>query len=300
MGKILIAGGSGLIGQQLTNLLIADGFDVAILSRTENLNKPVKTFYWSPSKGEIDHNAFDNVSCIINLAGENIAGKRWTKTQKEKIISSRVESTNLLYQTVVKHKLNINTYISASAVGYYGAITSEKIFMENEPPYKDFLGDVCKQWEHAANQFENIGIRTFKLRTGVVFTKNGGALEKLIKPINFYLGAPLGNGKQYVPWIHIDDLCQMYLFVLKNNLLPGAYNAVAPEHVTNKELTYKLAKKLNKPILIPSVPAFALKLILGEMSKMVLYGSRVSPEKIMSSGFNFKYNTLNKALNQLL
>lgn len=300
MSKILIAGGSGLIGRYLTHLLIQSGYEVAILSRHQNLAGDVESYYWSPKDGVVDINAFNNVNCIINLAGENIGGKRWTKTQKEKIISSRVDSTNLLYQTVVENRLKISTYISASAVGYYGAITSEKIFTEIDSAYDDFLGNVCKKWEDSAIQFKNIGVRTVMLRTGVVLSKNGGALEKIIKPIKYYFGSPLGNGKQYMPWIHIEDLCQMYLFAITNNNVVGPINAVAPEHITNKQLTYEIAKKLKKPILLPSVPTFLIKILLGKMSKLVLFGSRVSSDKISSYGYKFRYPTIDGTLKQIL
>ncbi|MGV6860867.1 MAG: TIGR01777 family oxidoreductase [Putridiphycobacter sp.] len=297
--KVLIAGGSGLIGQNLMQLLLTEGYEVSILSRTENLNGSVKAYYWSPKKGEINLDALKEVDYIINLAGENIGGKKWSKSQKNKIQDSRMDSTKLLFNSVKNQKINLKAYISASAVGYYGAITSEKIYKESDPPHNDFLGQTCQIWEEAVDLFTTLDIRTAKLRTGVVLSKKGGALKKLVTPIKFFVGAPLGNGKQFMPWIHVDDLAKMYLFVMQHNQIKGPINAVAPQHVNNREFTKSIAKTIHRPILLPFVPKFMLKLVLGEMADMILYGSRVSAEKIIENGFTFKYESLNKALNQI-
>lgn len=292
MASILVTGGTGLIGSNLCNLLKSKGHTVSILSRSKT--KKTHVFHWNIEDNYIDDEAIVNTDYIIHLAGAGIADKRWTKARKKELIASRVDSTNLLFEKVKALNPNLKGFISASGVGYYGAITSEKIFTENDNPDNDFLSEICILWEKKATKFNSLNIRTVILRTGVVFSKEGGALEKIIKPIQLGVGASLGSGNQYMPWIAMEDLCNMYVSAVENTELNGIYNAVAPEHITNKELTKSIAKTLEKPLWLPNVPAFILKIMLGELAVILLEGSRVSSEKIKNTGFNFKYPTVEK------
>ncbi|MDD3722360.1 MAG: TIGR01777 family oxidoreductase [Lutibacter sp.] len=294
MTSILVTGGTGFIGKKLCELLRSKGYKVVILSRTKT-DKP-NTFYWNLKEHYINPEAIINADYIIHLAGEGIADKRWSPQRKNDLINSRVETANLLLEKVKELNPNLKGFIAASGIGYYGATTSEKIYEENDAAGIDFISEICKVWEKASLQFEAINIRTVIFRTGVVFAKEGGALEKLSKPIKLGVGAPIGTGEQYIPGIHLEDLCNMYVEAIENNEVTGIYNAVAPEHITNKALTKIIAKKLKKPLWLPNIPAFVMKLILGEMAVMILEGSRVSSEKIMASGFKFKYSTLEEGL----
>lgn len=293
--KILISGGSGLIGSALTKLLMANGHEVNHLSRSKSSENNIPTFVWNLAKGEIDEAAFDGVEAIIHLAGAGIADERWTEKRKKIIIDSRVESANLLYRKAKELKPPLKVFISASGINYYGMKTTDKIYTEEDRPTDDFIGKCCLLWEEAADQFDDIA-RVVKLRTGVVLSAKGGALEKIAKPIKLGVGAPLGSGKQWVPYIHIDDLCAMYLEVLENETYEGVYNAVNGDHITNKDLTKKTAKVLGKPLWLPNVPSFVLIAALGDMSGLVLDGSRASAEKIKNQGFEFRFENLEEAL----
>ncbi|MDO9595464.1 MAG: TIGR01777 family oxidoreductase [Lutibacter sp.] len=294
MASILVTGGTGFIGRALCDLLRTKGHTVLILSRTKT-DKP-NTFYWNLAERYIDPAAIINTDYIIHLAGEGIADKRWTAQRKKDLINSRVETANLLFEKVKELNPNLKGFIAASGIGYYGATTSEKIYEENDAVGEDFISEICKVWEKASLQFDAINIRTVIFRTGVVLAKEGGALEKLSQPIKLGVGAPIGSGEQYIPWIHLNDLCNMYVEAIENREFKGIYNAVAPEHVTNKSLTKMIAKNLKKPLWLPNIPAFVMKLILGKMAVIILEGSRVSSEKIMATGFKFKFPTLNEAL----
>ncbi len=292
MSTVLIAGGSGLVGRYLSKYLHDKGYSIKILSRYAKPENPYPTFIWNLTSGYIDEAAFTNVDHIINLSGENIGSKKWTSKRKEAILSSRVQSTQLLFKKVTQLNIPLKSFISASAVGYYGAITSEKIFTETDYPAKDFLGSICEKWEAASYLFAEHGIRTAQIRTGLVLTPKSGALEKITTPIKKGFGAVLGSGKQYVPWIHIKDLCSLYEFTLRNSNMEGAYNAVAPEYINQRDVTYSIAKSLNKKIWLPKLPAFLLKLLLGEMANLILFGSRVSAQKILNAGFEFEFPKL--------
>jgi uncharacterized protein (TIGR01777 family) len=300
MERVLITGGTGLIGRCLSKKLLKKGYAVSVLSRTKKTSDSIQFYCWDVENQTIDKESLLNVDYIIHLAGAGVADKRWTNKRKKEIIDSRINSTKLLLKSIDKENSKIKAFISASGVNYYGTITSEKIFIENDSFADDFLGKVCELWEKSANKFTNFGIRVVKLRTGVVLAKNGGALEKLVKPIKLGLGSAIGSGKQYMPWIHIDDLCEMYIHSIENTKISNAYNAVAPEHLNNQSFTQKIALSLNKRIWLPKVPSVILKLILGEMSKIITEGSRVSSEKISQTGFRFKYPTLDLALSDLV
>ncbi|PCI34652.1 MAG: TIGR01777 family protein [Flavobacteriaceae bacterium] len=299
---VLITGGTGLIGRQLSKLLFDKGYIIRILSRSKNKGQHNNYQYynWNITKKEIDVAALKNVDYIIHLAGAGIADKRWTATRKKNIVDSRVDSALLLFNTLQQINHRPLKFIAASGIGYYGAVTSDTIFTEKDPAHIDFLGNTCKLWENSSLKFEEASIPTTILRTGIVLSKKGGALEKLRQTFKFKFGSALGNGKQYMPWIHIDDLCQTYLHSIENKEFTGIYNTVAPTHETNYEFTKALISQHKHVVLLPNVPSFLLKLLLGSMSEMVLYGSRVSAEKLERIGFKFRYDTLEKALEDLI
>ena len=292
MTTILITGGTGLVGQLLTSKLLAKNYTVRVLTRTP---KNTNEFSWDISSGYIDEKVFKNLDYIIHLAGAGIAEKKWTESRKQEIIDSRTKSTKLLFDKVVELKINLKGFISASAIGYYGAVTSQKVFTEDDKSANDFLGNVCQLWEQSALEFNNINIPTVILRIGIVLSKKGGALEKMKTPII----SPIASGKQFLPWIHIEDLTDMFIFVLENNLT-GIYNAVAPETQTSFSFSKLLAKKSKKLFLPIGVPSFLLKLFFGEMSIILTTGSRVSSEKIKNAGYTFSYKTLKKSLDNLV
>jgi uncharacterized protein (TIGR01777 family) len=300
MEKVLITGGSGLVGKHLSKKLKEKNFSVSILSTTHKPGETHYTYLWNIDKNEIDEKAIDGIDYIVHLAGANIGDKRWTKKRKQLIVESRVKSTQLIFNTISGRNKKMKAFISASAVGHYGAITSDKIFTEEDDSANDFLGETCKLWEQAADQFNKLGVRVVIIRTGVVLTKQDGALAKMITPIKLGIGSELGNGNQYIPWIHIDDLCNIYIKAIEDIKMNGAYNAVAPEHKTNKEFNKSLAIILNRPFWFPNIPAFIIKLILGKMSDIVLKGSRASSEKIINTGFVFKFPDLKSALMNLI
>lgn len=300
MESVLIAGGTGFIGKKIANILIQNGYEVRILSRKKNLANPNNSFVWDVEKSQIDLHAFKDIDHIINLSGANIGEKRWTKNRKELILNSRIDSTKLLFDYIKKLQIPLKTFVSASAVGYYGSIISEQILSESNPFIDDFLGNVCHQWEQEALKFNELNIRTIIIRTGIVFAKNEGAFQKIVQPIKMGFGAVLGSGKQYLPWIHEEDIAQIYVNAITNPNFNGVINAVAPQHINNRELTHKIAEKLGKKIFLPSIPSFILQLILGEMSQLVLTGSRVSSEKLKEIGYKFHFETIDKTLDDLL
>lgn len=300
MPRILITGGSGLIGTQLTKKLICKGYEVAILSRSTKDKNEVKTYFWNVEKNEIEKGALESADYIIHLAGTNIGDGRWTENRKNEIINSRVKSLQFISEKLKVCKKQPIAFISASAIGYYGAITSDKIFNEEDSPNLDFLSDVCQQWEKNTESFSKSGIRTVIFRTGVVLSKQGGILARMLAPIKLGLGSTIGSGKQFIPWIHIDDLSEIYIKAIEDSEMNGVYNAVAPEHKTNNDFTKALAFVLNKPLWLPSIPSIFLKLIFGKKSELLLYGSRVSSEKLIAAGYNFKYPKLEAALKNLL
>lgn len=295
---VLITGANGLIAKELSKRLEKE-YTVRFLTRKkQNANE----FEWNVNASTIDGTALENVSHIIHLAGAGVAEKRWTEERKKEIISSRVGSAGLLLKTLQKKNQKLKSFVSASGINYYGTETTEKIFTEKDGPGHDFLSKVTSVWEQSADEFKNqrVAERVVKLRTGVVLSEKEGALKKMLPTIKAGIGSPLGTGKQYMPWIHIQDICSMYEFALKNSELDGTFNAVAPEHATNKNLTVQAAEVLEKPLFMPNVPAFVLKLLFGELSVAVLEGSRASSEKIQHAGFQFKFPDLKEALKDLL
>lgn len=300
MAKILITGGMGTIGKSLCKQLKELGYSVAILSRTKHAQSEFPAYLWDVENNVIEQGALENTDYCIHLAGDNIGAGRWTSRRKKSIVDSRVKSTQLLFNKMQENKIALKAFISASAIGYYGTSNSDIVFKESDPPSSDFLGETCQQWEAAADCFEQSGCRVVKIRTGIVLSKQGGVLEKMVLPVRLGLGAAFGSGKQYMPWIHIDDLCDIYLKAIQDPQMQGPYNAVAPQHTTNVAFMQAIARVLKKPYWLPPVPAMFLKWIFGEMSILLLSGNKVSAEKMMNQGFHFNYQNLDKALLNLL
>ena len=299
--NILITGGTGFVGRHLTKLLVANGFSVSIMSRTKKVNTETVFYYtWDVGKQTMEEEAVQKADYIIHLAGANIAGKPWTDKRKNEIVSSREQAAQLIYDTLQKTNTELEAFVSASAVGIYGAMNGQAICHEDMQPANDFLGLTCQKWEVAADAFEKLGIRTVKIRTGLVMGENDGFLKKLAPVFKFKLGAALGSGKQYMPWIHIDDLCRIYLEAIQNPEMRGAYNAAVSDDTTNESFSKVLAKVYGYKLWLPNVPSFLIKLVLGEMSKLLLTGRRVSDAKIKKLGFQFKHTNLEATLKDCL
>jgi uncharacterized protein (TIGR01777 family) len=298
--SVLISGGSGLVGRYLTSVLLSEGYKVSHLSRKAGSIGKVRVYRWDPEKNIIDPQVFEGVDFLIHLAGTNLGENRWTKKRKEEILTSRVDSSRLLYKVITDNRIGLKAFISASAIGYYGSVTSEKIFKEDDIAGEDFLGTTCKKWEEAADMFAVSGIRTVKIRTAVVLEKSDSALSKLMKPARFGFLVQPGNGRQYMPWIHIYDLCNIYLKVISDSEMTGAYNAVAPQHVTGREFIQTLANVMKSHVLPIAVPAIVLSCVLGEMSDVILKGSRASSDKIVNAGYNFIFSNLHDALSNVI
>ena len=293
---ILIAGGSGLIGTRLSELLTEQGHSVRLLSRTP---KTTGQFFWDPAAGEIDTVALQGVDYVINLAGAGIADKRWTKARKEELVQSRVQSAALLAREFKRMAERPKAYISASAIGYYGN-TWETLVREDSPTAdQSFMVDCCQQWEKAADQMTPLGIRTVKLRIGVVMAKEGGALAEIVNPLRFGLGAYFGDGQAWWSWIHREDVCRAFAWAIENQQAEGVYNLVAPSPVRGKVLVKAIAKAMRQPAIILPAPAFVLRLIFGEMSAVILNSNRVSANKLISAGFVFKWPEVNAALSDI-
>lgn len=300
--RFLITGATGMVGQQLVKDCHQLGIGVNYLSTSrEKLTKDdnYKGFYWNPAKQEIDIACFEGVDIIIHLAGANVA-ERWTDAYKKEILTSRTVTASLLYNSIKKHEFPIKQLVSASAIGCYPS-SPTKLYSEDDVPAVSgsFIEEVVEAWENAADKFEELTINVTKIRIGLVLAKQDGALEKITQPIRYYAGAPLGSGEQWQSWIHIKDLSSLFIHCIKNQLY-GVFNAVAPNPVTNKEMTQKIAKAIKKPLFLPNVPSFVMKLMLGEMSTIVLSSQLVSSKKIEQTGFHFDYVCLEKALEDLL
>jgi uncharacterized protein (TIGR01777 family) len=297
---VLITGASGLIGERLTEMLIARGFKVRHLGRTTH-SAPggVESFTWDIKAKTIDPRALDQVDVIIHLAGANVADKRWTDKRKKEIIESRTASAALIFDTLKKRSTSPSAFISASAIGYYGTHDGDRTFVETDKHGRDFLSDVTRRWEASADRFAELKMRVVKLRTGIVLSDRGGALEPIAKTVRAFIGSPLGTGKQVMSWIHIDDLCNIFMQAVESPM-QGAYNCVSPQPVTNAEFVAEVAKVLDKPLIAPRVPEFVLKMMFGEMSTIVIDGQRVSSEKIQKAQYRFRFPVLREALRDLL
>lgn len=299
--RVLITGATGMVGSAITKVLHANGIPVNYL--TTSRDKLVSTedsqgYYWNPSQGEIDLECFRGVQAIINLAGSSIA-KPWTPRNRRRILRSRIDALETLKKGLQRWGDNqVECLVSASAIGIYPDSPSTFYEEGEEGISNGFLGEVVRQWEAAADGFETMGITVAKLRIGMVLSRQGGALPIMALMIKNFLGSPLGNGRQWQSWIHIEDLAQMFVFLVENNL-SGVYNAVAPNPVTNAKMTKELARVLDRPLWLPKTPKFLLKLILGPMSQLLLDSQRVGSKKIERAGFGFQYPNSCRALENL-
>ena len=303
--NVLITGGSGLVGTRLTEILIKRGFTVSHLTRKVEEKsvggKPVKTYLWDIKKGIIDEKALLEADYLVHLAGAGIADENWSEERKKEIIESRTKSIDLIVSKLQTLPHRIISFASASGIGYYGADTGNEHISEQHTPGNDFVADCCIQWEAAADEIQALGIRTVKLRTGIVLSEKGGALPKLTQPVRWGVGAALGTGKQWQSWIHLDDLCELFIKSLTDQQMTGAYNAVAPNPVTNHDLTKISAQVLKRPFWMPNVPKFALKLVFGEMASIVLGGNYVLNQRIkLETDFEYRFVEVRKALEDLL
>jgi len=297
--RVLLTGGTCLLGKQIAKILTDKGVEVRNLSRAENLDAPIPTYKWDIKNRYIDPKAFEGVDTIIHLAGAGVAEKRWSKAWKQEIIDSRVKSTELLYFYLKNNKHQVSSIISASAVGYYGD-GGDELKTEKDLPGFDFLSTTCRQWEHSVSKLSELGLRIAMVRIGFVLSNQGGGLPKLTLPIRLFVGAPLGSGNQIVPWIHLEDIAGIFIHLFENKNLSGIYNGVAPIPVSNRILTKTIANILDKPLFLPNVPSILLKLIMGEQSSIVLYSANVSSSKIEESGYIFKFKAVNEALENLI
>lgn len=296
MPTILITGGTGLIGSHLRKVLEAKGHRTLILSRTGSNH----TVHWNPDKGTIDSRAIEAADVVINLAGANIGDKHWSRSYKQRILDSRTQGAALLARKFAERERPLQAFISMSAVGYYGARTVDTIFTEQDPPANDFLAEVCQAWEASATPFIKKGIRTVIFRAGVVFSMTGGALPSIVRPVRFFAGAPIGSGKQWIPWIHVDDLCDMFIMAIDNSSMTGTFNAVAPEHVSNEALTRSIASVIHRPTWPLNIPTLLMKIIFRERATLLLEGSRVDGSKVLDCGFAFRFPKVRPALCDLL
>lgn len=299
MPTILITGGSGLIGTRLTQLLVGHGHNVRHLSRSKRTDAPVPVFTWSIEHGEVDPQALEGVDHIIHLSGASIAGGRWTASRMQVLYDSRVKAAEVLLAAAERIGHFPDAFISASGINYYGATTSEHIFTEADPPGNDAIGKLTQAWEQAADRWA-AHCRVVKLRTPMVLAKQGGAWPKLSASARLGLAAPLGSGKQWITWVHLDDIARAYAHALTSTDMHGAYNVAATEQVSNGDFTRQMAKALHKPAFLPGVPAVFLRLALGQLSNVLLQGSRASNGKLLATGFNYRYPQLKEALANLL
>jgi uncharacterized protein (TIGR01777 family) len=298
--RVLITGGSGLVGMRLSWHLQNLGYKVTHLSHSKPQNPIYPTYFWNPAKNEIEEAALTNTDAIVHLAGANVGAGRWTEKRKKQILDSRVLSGQCLYDALKKYPNQVKRIICASATGYYPQTQTADVYTELSEHGYGFLYEVVAAWEATAELFKQLQISTAVVRIGVVLSTKGGALPKLVTPVKYFLGSPLGSGTQMLPWIHIDDLCRTFTWLLKEDHLTGTFNAAAPNAVSNAEATRLLGKILNRKIWLPNVPAFIIQLLFGEMSVLVLKGCVASPAKLEQTGYKFIHPTFEKAVTDLI
>ncbi|MBS1583218.1 MAG: TIGR01777 family oxidoreductase [Bacteroidetes bacterium] len=299
MATVLITGGSGLIGRALTQALVAEGHTVRWLGRGHGRRMDVPVFTWDVPRGTVDPRALDGVEHIVHLSGAGIADRRWTAARKRELHASRVDAADLLRQAVMAGGTDIRTFVSAAGIGYYGAVTTDHVFTEEDRPGTDFIAQLSAAWEQAADAWTPL-CRVVKLRTAMVLSGEGGALPRLAAPVRWGAGAALGSGKQWVPWVHRDDLVQAYVRAITDEALHGAYNVAAPGTTDNRTLMRTIAQVLHRPFFLPAVPGMLLRAALGELSDVLLHGSRVSAQRLLDTGFRFRHPELRPALAGLL
>lgn len=307
MATILLTGGTGMIGRALQQFLTRKGYSVIVLVRDDAKRPQVNNITyarWNIEKGEIDKDAIASADYIIHLAGANVAAKRWTAKRKHEIVDSRVKSGNLIVKSLKEIPNKVKAVVSVSAIGWYGpdtVVSKQEGFTENTLANNDFLGNTCRLWEESIQPVEALGKRLIITRLGIVLSNEGGALAEFKKPLKAGVAAILGNGKQVISWIHMDDVCRLFLFAVEHETMQGIYNAVANETISNKAFTLALAQKMRGKFFIPVyVPAFALQLAMGEMSIEVLKSATVSNKKIHDAGFTFLYPSVDAALDDLI
>lgn len=300
MASILIAGGSGLIGRRLSQILQEKGHQVRLLSRNPERISAFPAYKWDVDRFVIDPAAMQGVDYVVNLAGEGIADRRWTRRRRAQIIRSRTDSARLLAKAMNEAPQKPKAYISSAAMGFYGN-RQDSLLQEDDTPGEGFLAESCISWENAIAQVASIvGIRTVAFRIGLVLSTQGGALEKMLLTLHFFIATYFGAGSQWYSWIHINDLCRMFVFAIENDKLEGTFNAAAPHPERNKALTIELVKVWGKKALILSAPTWALRLVFGEMSEVILASTRLSAKKILDAGFSFQFPNLGPALADLL
>jgi len=300
MRRVVITGGTGLIGMHLSALLEKEKYEVVHLSRSIKADTRFRSYRWEPETGYCDKDAFRDGDTVIHLAGANIGEKRWSAVRKRVIIESRTQTAKLIYDASVASGIRLNAFITASGKDYYGCNISEKIYTETDAPGTDFMAETCRLWEAAADPFEAAGVRVAKIRTALVLAARGSAISKLMAPSRAGLIIRLGPGRQYFPWIHIDDLCSIYLKAVSDSAMSGPYNASAPDHVTHDILMGIIARQKHLPVFLPHVPQWLLHMVLGEMSVVLITGSRISPDRLIKSGFEFRYPDIGKALEAVI
>lgn len=299
MKNVLITGGSGLVGIRLTKMLVKKGYRVTHLTRIKNSKAGVRTYEWDARNGKLEEGALNGVNIVIHLAGAGIADKKWTDARKELIIKSRTQTAGFLLEKIKEAGNQLDCMVSASGINYYGAVNSDHINVEGDPAGEDFTADCVTKWEGAVDEFASLPTRVVKLRIGVVLALESGALPRLAGPVKMGFGAAVGSGKQWIPWVHVDDVCRMFIHAIETQSMEGVYNAISPEHINNADLTKAIAKQLKRPLWMPKVPAWALKMMYGEMADLVLQGSRASCEKLQQTGFEHSYPDVVSALKHL-
>lgn len=300
MHRVVITGGTGLIGSRLSTLLAAEGWHVVHLTRNGKKRARYESFRWDPASGFCDPNAFRQGDAIIHLAASNIGEGRWTSARKNEIRLSRTVTGHLLHRMTAGAGIIPSVFITASGVNYYGSGISEHTFSEGDPPADDFLGETCRLWEAAADNFAEAGTRIVKLRTAVVLASAGSALNRMTAPARAGLIVRLAPGNQYFPWIHIDDLCSIYHKAVSDHTISGPYNAVAPHHVTHDILMGEVARQKHLPLFLPRVPEWVLNAVFGEMATVLTRGSRISSDRLSATGFRFRYPDISSALRACL